>query len=231
MAKYWEMRETIFGDKAFLPMTLEGALSDDFQTMLTCPNFCRLVFDAEDRGRTILFGNTEGVDLNNLPRGTMLRILWYNAHLAMKRLEEQQEMQEQEHPPGSNSRGHGIVVVNFGRRLTLDQFDRRRNRMIVKSIAEYLPIQVQAVHLVTCSLFLETVLPVVKWYMGRRLRLRIRTHQGPDKEVLQKLTSFGVNLLECTELLDPRHYESAVWVSNQLQKERREQDASGDESS
>lgn len=76
MAKYWEMRETIFGDKAFLPMTLEGALSDDFQTMLTCPNFCRLVFDAEDRGRTILFGNTEGVDLNNLPRGTMVSFQW-----------------------------------------------------------------------------------------------------------------------------------------------------------
>eukprot|EP00521_Asterionellopsis_glacialis_P007173 CAMPEP_0195289502 /NCGR_PEP_ID=MMETSP0707-20130614/5754_1 /TAXON_ID=33640 /ORGANISM="Asterionellopsis glacialis, Strain CCMP134" /LENGTH=415 /DNA_ID=CAMNT_0040349517 /DNA_START=156 /DNA_END=1403 /DNA_ORIENTATION=+ len=229
LALYWEMRQSIFGEKAFLPMTLEGAMSDLVPTMLVFPNLSRCIFDVEEHGRIIIFGNHEGVDLNELDPGALVRMLWYNLHLAMKHDDEQQKRrQEQQQPQSdnttkSNITAHGLVAVNFGRRLTLDQFNRRRNRLIVKSVCEYIPVQVQAVHLVTCSLFIEQVLPLVKWYMGRRLRFRIRLHQGPDKEILQSLVSYGVDLRDSMHVLDPRDYESSIWIANQIERERREQ--------
>lgn len=52
MVKNWEMRHAAFGEKAFEPMTLEGALSEDRETLQT--GFFQLLQTGNEEKRAIL---------------------------------------------------------------------------------------------------------------------------------------------------------------------------------
>ena len=62
IARYWEERKLAFGEaRAFLPMTLHGALGDDVASMLESRIY-HVLADRDDAGRTILSCDLSRVD-------------------------------------------------------------------------------------------------------------------------------------------------------------------------
>jgi len=203
LVNYWEMRKVLFNELCFQPITLQGAMIDDIPTLIEVPNMCRIV-GIDQKGRPILMGNMEGVDLRKYPREQLVRILWYNIHIML-------------HEQATIS--NGIVIVNLGRRIGFEQFDRKRNHLYNISLGECLPIKIQAVHLVTNSLMMKTALPVAKWSMGKRLRMRVIIHRGDDQEIIRELYRYGLDLIKNSEYFDAHNAESSIWVLEQLDRE------------
>ena len=79
----------MFGqDKAFLPMTLDGALKDDHISLGV--GFARLVVPAKDpAGRSIIFADPSKLDSTKYDRESMVRATWYVMHAALESVDAQ----------------------------------------------------------------------------------------------------------------------------------------------
>jgi hypothetical protein len=181
LVKYWEQRRLIFGEKAFLPLTIEqGALSPEDLALLKMGNFSLLPND--EHGRTVLYeARGEVVDqvaCQSLSHLSMLRAQWYMIHLAMER---------------ESSQTHGVVIISNGRRMLPNHCSRRHEKLLWTAIKECLPIKVKAVHLCFPKSFMELFLPVLKPILGKELRLRYNVHWGSPGDVLVTLKDYGIS--------------------------------------
>lgn len=79
IARYWEERKLAFGEaRAFLPMTLHGALSDDVASMLESRIY-HVLADRDDAGRTILSCDLTRVDSTPIEIDEEVRVGSQNA--------------------------------------------------------------------------------------------------------------------------------------------------------
>lgn len=77
MVKYWKMRHHFFKAKAFMAMTLAGAMADDVNTLCEVPNFFRIL-GYDERGRTVFCGNLEGgLNLNHYDPIQIVRFITF----------------------------------------------------------------------------------------------------------------------------------------------------------
>jgi len=80
--KYWNARVEVFGeDKAFLPLTIDGALKDDTEAIKM--DYLQVANKTDPAGRAILLFdfNKEGEDVSS---DSLLRVVWYQTHVALR---------------------------------------------------------------------------------------------------------------------------------------------------
>ena len=74
VARYWQVRTEFFGQKAHLPMTLQGALADEIALMELGLAFC---LPTDTNGRAVLFVDRTRFSLRVASRESFLRVLFY----------------------------------------------------------------------------------------------------------------------------------------------------------
>mmetsp|Transcript_8930 Transcript_8930/g.13706 ORF Transcript_8930/g.13706 Transcript_8930/m.13706 type:complete len:324 (+) Transcript_8930:100-1071(+) len=213
MAIYWTKRVEFFGEeRAFLPMTLTGAMGDarDLEMIKNNPHVL-YILPSDSSGRGVICGDRTTGHVSDRMCG--VRLCWYVVHLALKN-----EM----------TRLRGIVIVCICKRYSkLKNYDRLRNNLIIKSYKSWLPVKLRAFHV--CSpnnSFLEMILPVHKVFMDRNMRQRMKVHFGSEKHHLEDLTAYGLSCDALPPSVSGTYEPNPLWIEQQQQQDlEREQDA------
>ena len=80
--KYWDTRMEVFGEeKAFLSMTLEGAMKDDIEAIQM--NYLQVATETDPDGRAILLFDFQK-DTCASSSESLLKSVWYQVHCALK---------------------------------------------------------------------------------------------------------------------------------------------------
>eukprot|EP00543_Licmophora_paradoxa_P003859 CAMPEP_0202443828 /NCGR_PEP_ID=MMETSP1360-20130828/2999_1 /ASSEMBLY_ACC=CAM_ASM_000848 /TAXON_ID=515479 /ORGANISM="Licmophora paradoxa, Strain CCMP2313" /LENGTH=205 /DNA_ID=CAMNT_0049059627 /DNA_START=268 /DNA_END=885 /DNA_ORIENTATION=- len=176
METYWEHRIRIFGpEKAFLPLTQEGALRDDGVALRM--GVAQLVVGSTDPdGRPIFFFTPGNQDKTKYTRESMARVFWYIIHASLEDYESAQQK--------------GVIFISYAKDVKFSQFDRGLIGVIAPSINGALPIRLAAMHVCYPPSFFSVIFSVIKIFLGEKLRKRVR-NQG-SKNVPAKLAEFGL---------------------------------------
>jgi hypothetical protein len=166
----------IFGpEKAFMPLALSKALKDD--TVALSKGFISLTGTKDATGRSIIFIDPSKQDKSKYPRESMCRAMWYFVHAALE-----DEMTQK----------RGIVNIVFPHHAKLSQIDRPLLKMNVESLKGCIPVRLTGVHICHPPSFVSLILPILKVFMGDRLRKRIQLHSGSTEKVLKHIAAFGL---------------------------------------
>eukprot|EP00545_Synedropsis_sp_CCMP1620_P001290 CAMPEP_0119014096 /NCGR_PEP_ID=MMETSP1176-20130426/9350_1 /TAXON_ID=265551 /ORGANISM="Synedropsis recta cf, Strain CCMP1620" /LENGTH=296 /DNA_ID=CAMNT_0006967235 /DNA_START=30 /DNA_END=920 /DNA_ORIENTATION=+ len=172
---YWNHRIDIFEDeRAFLPLTLVGALREDKVALEI--GMAQLTNTQDATGRTIFFFDPSKQDKSLYSRKSMGRAFWYVIHAALELESAQQK---------------GVVFVTYGKNTQLSQFDRSLIGIIAPSIRGSLPIRLAAMHVCYPPLFFNIIFSVISIFLGDKLRKRVRMHGGGTK-LPSKLAELGL---------------------------------------
>jgi hypothetical protein len=155
MAKYWNKRISLFGPvKAFLPMTLDGALKDD-EVALSI-GFARLVPAKDPVGRSIVFVDPSKLDSSKYERESMVRALWYVLHAALENVDAQKM---------------GCIMMGYPKNAHISQVDRSLMKMNMESIRGCIPVRISAFFLCHPPTFFAVIFPIIKLFLGQVRRL------------------------------------------------------------
>lgn len=176
ITKYWTKRLDIFGpDRAFLPLTQSEALKDDKVALGF--GFVKLVPSKDPTGRSIAYFDVSKQDKNKYERKSMTRAMWYVFHAAL----EDEDTQKK-----------GVIILVIPRDSKLSQFDRKLGQMNADSLKGCIPIRMSAAHICHPPTFFSLIYPIIKIFMGERLRKRTLVHGGSEEHVLDTMASFGL---------------------------------------
>ena len=164
-------------ERAFLPLTLDKALRDDW-TALTM-GFAQVIPNVQDpKGRSILFMNPANQDKTKYDRKSMARAVWYMVHAALVDNPEAQK--------------HGLVFVGYGRDAKFSQFDRELGKLNMTSLQGAIPLRLSAMHLCRPPSFFKIIFAFMKLFMKERVKKRMLVHFGSTEQVLEKLAAYGL---------------------------------------
>ncbi|CAB9518711.1 tocopherol transfer protein-like [Seminavis robusta] len=201
-AKYWDNRVEVFGpEKAFQPLTLDKALCDDGLALST--GFPTLSPTKHPSGRNILFADATTQMIGAYPTQSMVRAIWYMFHAAL----EDEETQKK-----------GLVFLGDTRTVKLSLFDKDLARVTAFSVAGCIPVRLSSLHGFCPPRIFLIIVPVLKIFLGERLRKRIYLHGGSDMEkVCAGMAKFGL-----VETVLPRNVDGKVLLSHEswLQERR-----------
>jgi len=179
IAKYWEERVLIFGDaKAYLPMTLHGALSDEVASMLEY-RIDRFLANKDISGRIILCCDLARADSTTIKMDEEARHLWYVLECLSQEV---------------SSRTTGVIIVVNCPDVSVSKITPSVALKRIRYVLGMFPFRIRAIHVVQpneCAL--QTVIPAVKYALGRKMRQRLVIHQGSDEEVTSSMAQFGLN--------------------------------------
>jgi CRAL/TRIO domain len=206
LVKYWECRVELFGpDRAFLPMTLDGAMEDDIDCfeILRDGNY---MLPHDNHGRAVYFSDKSRSTNERLTKDELLRILWYYVHASI----EDESVQRS-----------GFVMMANMNMTKLSHFNRGTVRRQFDQVREALPMKVRGLHGCHMPRFVkEWVYPAIKIFLGKRLRQRLNIHAS--NSLPQELFKYGFereNLPVCVG--GTFQYDHTKWLA-----ERRELEAS-----
>jgi hypothetical protein len=166
----------IFGpDKAFLPLTLSKALKDDNVALST--GFFSLTGTKDASGRSIIFIDPSKQDKTKYARESMCRAVWYICHAALE-----DEMTQK----------RGIVNIAYAHHAKLSQIDRPLTKMNIESVKGCIPMRQSGIHICHPPSFISLLLPILKVFMGERLRKRLQMHSGSTEKVLKHIAAYGL---------------------------------------
>jgi hypothetical protein len=205
LVKYWDLRKVVFGEKAFLPMTLKGGcLMEQDAESLRLGHFCLLPPDKF--GRTVLYECRGHLDDTGLDYASLLRAQLYMIHVAL----------EQE-----TAQTNGVVIVANNRGILPNHFSRKHEKLLWTAVTSCLPIQVKAIHCCYPKSFMDLFLPVLKQIFGRHLRLRHVVHDdGSESELRYSLEQYGLSEESLPHpFLGSYKLDPTTWVDERLQSE------------
>ena len=201
LTKYWTTRLSLFGESAFLPMTVDGALQNDTSVLDT--QFCEILPN-DKSGRSVILYNRSRICTTRYDRDSLLRVAWYVIHQASKE---------------ESAQKAGFVLLVDARQYTIHRFDRKLAKLLVDGWVHVIPIRLRALH-ICCSShrsIFEFVCPALKLIIGKVIRCRTIVHFSEDvKEILFDLEDYGINEKNLPTSLGGR-YDS----SNTTQLEQR----------
>lgn len=162
--RYWTQRVELFGmDKAFLPLTLNGALKDDSVAL----NMGMIVpTNTNDSiGRAIVVVDPSRQDKSRYTRESMARAFWYVLHSVLEDESAQQK---------------GVIFINYAKNVRFGQFDRGLISLIAPSISGSLPLRFASMHVCNPPSFFSVIFPIISFFLGNKLRKRVQLHRGED---------------------------------------------------
>lgn len=172
--KYWNTRIEVFGEKrAFLPMSLDGAMKDD--TVALQMDYLQVATETDPAGRAILLFdfNKEAGEVSS---ESLLRVVWYQVHVALT-LESCQK------------RG----VVCYVRCLDrMSDWRPSLSKKIATAGRGILPIRFAGMHFMHPPTSLSIIMACIKPLVGKKLRHRFYTHSGSTGDILKSLSRFGL---------------------------------------
>lgn len=144
--KYWEQRLHVFGpEKAFLPLTLDGALKDD-EVALTI-GFMNYTGQFDPSGRAVPFADPSKQDKTKYTPKSMCRSLWYLLHTCLQNTDTQKK---------------GVIVCIFPRNVRLGQLDRKLMKLNSDSLKACIPVRVSCLHICHPPKIFQMIFPIVK---------------------------------------------------------------------
>lgn len=175
---YWKVRRSVFGyEKAFLPMTLNGAMNG-MEESLRKGTHILLPYDS--KGRPVIYWDRIRSMRPICERNEAYQVSFFVRHIMSESIVAQK-------------RGH-VLIVNV---RSFDLY-KHYDRMLIKqhkTLADAIPSKVKATHCFggsETSVYSQVVAPADNFVIGRYLRLRQIVHQGTDQEVIQKLGPYGL---------------------------------------
>ena len=208
LCKYWEERLSAFGpDRAFLPMTLAGAMRDEVLPMIQYPIWRRLpVTDAA--GRAILYGETSLRDFTKYSPEQEVRAIMYMFETILE---------------DDDLRRKGFVALYNSQNLQQHQCSRALTRRNVTLFETVLPIRNRATHMCHPTKFMFYIfLPVVRFFLPKEVRLRLKVHYGDTEQVLRELDGFCLPRDRVPDSLGGNlHYNMNQWVLDRMAVENR----------
>jgi CRAL/TRIO domain len=176
--QYWQNRVEIFGaERAFLPLSLQSGALDKDDIAALRHGFVRLVPTKDPAGRAILFADPSRQEANKNNRLRTVRAMWYVMHVALEDVETQKV---------------GVVLISDPRRAKFSQTDSKLDQLMISSIRGCLPVRVSGMHLCHMPTFFSIIFPIIKVFLGKKLRQRIILHQGSVEHVLDRLQVYGL---------------------------------------
>jgi len=174
LVNYWNFRVELFGEeRAFLPMTIRGAMADDMDGLQCAWTMCFIAPTRDQNGRAVLCCDRCMIDPKKFGRDRLLRLIFYTAFAASN------------HPL---TQIHGAINVVYNSLHSMDRiFFKKWQKLLLTDI---LPIKFLAHHSVRNPAMVELLLPVIKWMLGKYDRLRTHVHGGSN--VLANLAPFGI---------------------------------------
>jgi len=177
LADYWTKRVELFGEKAYMPMTLDGALKDDWDALTV--GVWRLAGN-DSKGRRIVFADPSLHDSSFCSIDALARANWYVIHAA---LEDEQTRRE------------GVVFVNYPARLQFAQLSPQLAKLTLGS--ECLPVSIKGFHIVNPpKLFTKIIFPIIKAaakMVSQQFHDMLAVHSGSDEEVIKELEAEGIS--------------------------------------
>lgn len=174
LTRYWNERIRLFGpEKAFLSLSWDGALCDDYAASRL--GVFTILPSQDLDGSSLLWIDASAFPPRNqgVSRVSTCRYLWYIIHEALK---------------NENSQIHGIVILLFSRQaMHWNQFDRERVRLNVTSVKGCLPVRVKAIYICQPPAWLSLAWPIGRMLMGERLSRRVSLLSGSQKAVIEQL--------------------------------------------
>jgi hypothetical protein len=194
--------DTFGTERAFEPLTLDGALRDDHDELLL--GVARIVTGGkrDTRGRAIIL-----YDPSRLQKGTyttkgILRVFWYMLHVALSDPMVQK---------------HGIVVLVNTRHMTYHNFNRHLTQSMLSAMKAAVPVRISAFFIAYPSPILSMILPIAKAVMNERMRKRIVMVGSSENEILQTLyKSYGLRQdMLPTDVGGLVHLDVTAWLQQQ----------------
>jgi len=201
-ARYWRERVAVFGDeKAFQPLTLDKALSED-HAAIELGFVVPLPGVKDPKGRAIIFVNSYMLGKAEYTYMSLCRAVWYAAHVALE---------------SETAQKHGIIMLHDPSRASFSQFDLRFARQILPGMQGAVPLRLAALHNCKPPSFLPIVYAMVKIFLSERIKNRILFHSGKTSKVLKALALYGLDetMIPC-ELGGNVVVDSKAWFSEQL---------------
>ena len=199
LVAYWQLRLDTFGThRAFLPMTIDGAIRDDVADMIQhCVIHVLPLTDTS--GRALLFYQPSRRNLAAFPLEQEGRALFYLFDSLTV---------------DPTIRRAGFVGVADYRNVSRSQISTKQQRHM-KALFEVMPIRIRSCHICHPSPVLSYAYPILKYILGRNIRLRTRLHSGTEQYVLHELASCSLPR-QCLpqELGGEVSLNFAQWVAN-----------------
>ena len=199
LVAYWQLRLDTFGSqRAFLPMTIDGAIRDDVADMIQhCVIHVLPLTDTS--GRALLFYQPSRRNLAAFPLEQEGRALFYLFDSLTV---------------DPTIRRAGFVGVADYRNVSRSQISTKQQRHM-KALFEVMPIRIRSCHICHPSPVLSYAYPILKYILGRSVRLRTRLHSGAEQYVLHELASCSLPR-QCLpkELGGEVSLNFAQWVAN-----------------
>ena len=176
MCEYWKVRVAAFGpERAFLPMTLAGAMQDEVQGMIKhCP-WC-LMPDADLSGRKILFLDAARRNFACFSEDQEARSLFYLLDILAF---------------DPSARASGFVFLASTRNVDRKSFSFRILKFSRHLTEAVIPMRFRGFHICFPSpVFYYDIFPVMRRILGKDYRLRMKLHCGNEGEVIQSLEQY-----------------------------------------
>lgn len=177
MAKYWNLRRDLYGDdKCFQPMTLGGSMKDEVMNMAQRKVF-QLLPHTDMAGRGIILECWGHRDFARYTTRQEFRALVYLLHILMQ---------------DDDIRQRGYVILVNGANTSGRQFSRDFPKYL-QWVDAALPLRMRAAHICNASPVMHyLILPTVKRFVPRDVRLRGKLHRGSAEELLRYLAEYNL---------------------------------------
>ena len=173
LALHWRLRLDLFGpSRAFLPMTLCGAMQDEIEHIVKRP-INQLLPSTDASGRAIMYTVATRRNFAEYSVKQENRIIWYLLEVASE---------------NDQVCKRGFVGVTDGRNVERKHFSKKLAADREELLCWAQPIPFRSLHLLYPSLLAHYfILPIVKNLLRRNTRFRMISHYGSQSEVLREL--------------------------------------------
>lgn len=176
IVRNWEERVVLFGEeKAYLPLTLEGAFRDDMEVLQK--GFVQVTQAEDDAGRGILYLSPDNYVKGEFPVEAQVRAIWC---MTMALLE------------NKNVQTNGFLFMVNASQVSSKNMNRALQKKAAYSVGHCLPLRIGAFHVCQPTWPFRLALPFIKYFIKQPLASRIKVAHGTSEEVVAKLGEYGI---------------------------------------
>ena len=211
LAQHWKQRKLLFGpERAFLPMTLEGAMKDDmFQLeqgfVVRNPN--------DAHGRPVVFlDRSNSTKSEHYDRDGWLRCMWY----IVQTFANEEEYQKTGY----------VCIINLKDYDANKSGDRIGAKKMFLYVRECWVPRFKAYHATYLSRQtpVKLVEPAIRQMQGPHIRLHLRNHYGYDSDNIEAMAKYGLKAEHLSKSIGGKQTleDHLRWIEEQKAFEQKE---------